>query len=111
MTLKTFSALALAALILTGASGTASALDRHVEVVNGTSFKITEFYASSVGTKTWEEDILGKDVISPGESWSINIDDGTGYCKYDFKAVFVDGDTAEKDGVNVCEISKFTFTE
>ncbi|MDB5561848.1 MAG: hypothetical protein JWN11_1266 [Hyphomicrobiales bacterium] len=111
MRLKIVAAAALAVVALFGATAAASAMDRHVNVTNGTKVKITEFYASSAGTKTWEEDILGKGVIEPGQAWNINVDDGTGYCKYDFKAVFADGDEAEKDGVNVCELSKFTFTE
>jgi len=92
-------------------SGTAFALDRHVTIVNNTSYVIREFYASSVGQDTWEEDILGKDTLDPGDKVRINIDDGTGYCKYDFKAVFDDGDTAVKKNVNVCKIGTFTFND
>ncbi len=91
-------------------SGTAAfALDRHVTVVNNTDFTIVEFYASSVGQDTWEEDILGKDTLEPGQKVKINIDDGTGYCKYDLKAVFNDGDEVVKKGMNVCEVGTFTI--
>ena len=31
-------------------------------------------------------------------------------CVFDFKAVFKGGASAEKRGVNVCQISTFTFT-
>jgi hypothetical protein len=41
----------------------------------------------------------------------INFDDGTGYCKFDFKAEFSDGDEVVKHGIDVCEISSFRFTE
>jgi hypothetical protein len=41
----------------------------------------------------------------------INFDDGTGYCKFDFKAEFSDGDEVVKNGIDVCEISSFRFTE
>ncbi len=85
------------------------ALDRRVNIVNNTGYTIQEFYASSVGSKSWEEDILGRSTLPSGSSIVINIDDGTGYCKYDFKAVFEDGDVVEKGGVNVCEIGTFTF--
>jgi hypothetical protein len=100
-------AVALASML---ASATPSlALDRRVEIVNNTNYTIEQFYASSVGQKSWEEDILGKSVLPSGHSVVINIDDGTGYCKYDFRAVFDDGDIVEKSGVNVCEIGTFTF--
>lgn len=85
------------------------ALDRRVEIVNQTGYTIQEFYASSVGQKSWQEDILGRDVLPSGSSVVINIDDGTGYCKYDFRAVFEDGDIVEQADVNVCEIGRFTF--
>lgn len=101
--------LALAAL----ASGTARAdgEDRSVRIINETSHTITHFYGSNVGTDQWEEDILGKEVLPPGKSVMINFDDGTGYCKFDFKAEFDDGDEVVKHGIDVCEISSFRFTE
>jgi hypothetical protein len=105
-----FSAAVAAGLILSSAF-TASALDRRVVIVNNTSYTITEFYASSVGVDSWEEDILGTDVLPSGAQVRVNVDDGTGYCKYDFKAVFDDGDEAVKKGVNVCEIGTFTFND
>ena len=89
----------------------ASAFDRHVVIVNKTSYSITEFYASSVGVDDWQEDILGEDVLKHGKSVSVNVDDGTGYCKYDFRAVFDDGSETVKKGVNVCEVGKFTFND
>lgn len=89
----------------------AQALDRRVNIVNGSSYTIMEFYASSVGVEDWEEDILGPDVLPSGSSVMVNIDDGTGYCKYDLMAVFEDGDEAVKHDVNVCEVATFTFTD
>jgi hypothetical protein len=41
---------------------------------------------------------------------TININDGTGACKFDFKAVFEDGKSLEKGNVDVCSISSFTYT-
>ncbi len=99
--------LALAVVLTSGSPSLA--LDRRVEIVNQTGYTIQEFYASSVGTNAWQEDILGRDVLPSGSSVVINIDDGTGYCKYDFRAVFDDGDIVEQAAVNVCEIGTFTF--
>ena len=48
-------------------------------------------------------------MLPSGHSVVINIDDGTGYCQYDFRAVFDDGDIVEQAAVNVCEIGTFTF--
>ena len=64
---------------------------------------------SNAGANTWEEDILGVDVLASGSSVSINFDDGTGSCNFDFKAVFPDGDEVVQPDVDVCTIGTFTF--
>lgn len=87
----------------------ASALDRRVTIVNKTGFTIVRFYGSNTGADTWEEDILGNDVLPTGQSVTINFDDDSGYCKFDFKAIFEDGDELVKQNVNVCEIGTFTY--
>ena len=89
----------------------ASALDRRVRIINNTSYSIREFYASNVGTQSWQEDILGSDVLDPGSSVIVNIDDASGYCKFDFKAVFEDATETITERVNVCEIPEFTYNE
>jgi hypothetical protein len=89
----------------------ASALDRRVRINNNTSYDIVRFYASNTGTNSWQEDILGDDILPSGYSVVINIDDGTGYCKYDFLAVFDDGDQVTAANKNVCELAEFSFTD
>lgn len=89
----------------------AAALDRRVQINNTSSYDIIEFYASNTGTNSWEEDILGNDILPSGHSVMINIDDGSGYCKYDFLAVFEDGDRVTSSDNNVCELAQFDFTD
>lgn len=101
-------ALALSLMALSVVS--ASALDRRVQINNQSSYDIIEFYASNTGTADWEEDILGRDILPAGGSVMVNIDDGSGYCKYDFLAVFEDGDEVTSADNNVCELSQFNFT-
>ena len=103
-------ALALAAAVLLATTSLATALDRRVKIYNDTDFTIVEFYASNKGTSDWQEDILGSDVLAPGGSVMINIDDGTGYCKFDFLAVFEDKDQVVSGDNNICELSEFHFT-
>ncbi|HTN61089.1 MAG TPA: hypothetical protein VL147_05985, partial [Devosia sp.] len=87
----------------------AAALDRRVQINNNTDYDIIEFYASNTGTEDWEEDILGSDILPAGDSLVINIDDGSGYCKFDFLAVFEDDDQVVSNNNNVCELSEFNF--
>ena len=89
----------------------AAALDRRVRINNYTSYDIVEFYASNKGSRSWEEDILGRNILPAGNSVVINIDDGSGYCKYDFLAVFEDGEELVKYDNNVCELSQFNYTD
>ena len=98
-----------AAAILAASALPAAALDRRVKIVNNTGFTIVRFYGSNKGSKSWEEDIFGSEVLGPYSSVMINFDDGTGYCQFDFKAVFNDGDVLVRKGVNVCEIGTFTY--
>lgn len=85
--------------------------DRRVRIVNNTSVAMMQFFASSIASKTWEEDILGQDVLVPGDDVMIDIDDGSNACLYDFKAVFLDGDEVTDEDVDVCEVGEYEFTE
>lgn len=87
----------------------ASALDRRVQIVNNTGYTMVQFYGSYRDTDSWQEDILGADVMYSGTSWNINFNDGTGYCIFDFKAVFENGEELTDFGINVCEIGHFTY--
>lgn len=94
-----------------GAGVTAQAEDRRVRIINETTHTMMRFYASNVSRTDWEEDILGNQVLAPGASVVINIDDGSGYCLYDFKGVFDDGDEVIQNRIDVCKIEHFRFTQ
>ncbi|WP_332688184.1 hypothetical protein [Devosia sp.] len=111
MRIQSIAALTLATAVFALTNSSAMALDRRVQINNQTSFVIVEFYASNTGTTNWEEDILGSDVLASGSSVVINIDDGSGYCKFDFLAVFDDGDELVLADNNVCELDEFNFTD
>ena len=102
-------ALAGVAALTAAIVGPAWAADRHVKIVNKTGVMMNEFYASRVGAKSWEEDILGADVLASGQSVNINIDDGTGACRFDFKAVFDDGDVVIRENIDVCKVGTYTY--
>ena len=84
--------------------------NKKVKIINETRHAMVQFHASRVGTKSWEEDILGQDTLPVGGSVTVNF--GTDdYCLYDFLGIFDDGDKVEKYRINVCEIGSFRFTE
>lgn len=84
--------------------------DRHVTIKNRTGWTMLSFYASDASKDDWEEDILGDDVLENRQNVRINIDDGSGACEYDFKAEFTNGEELTRFGVNVCEVSEYTFS-
>jgi hypothetical protein len=90
-------------------AGPAQALDRKVTIINNSGLTVSYFYGSNVGTTFWEEDLLASDVLSDGASVLVDFDDTTGYCRFDFRAIFDDGTEIVKKDVNVCEISTFTI--
>ena len=92
-----------------GIASPALAENRSVTIVNNTGYTMTNFYGSNTGANTWQEDILGQDTLPSGSQVSVNFDDETGYCMFDFKAVFEDGDELVREKVNVCEIGTFTY--
>jgi len=102
----------LSALALTACvedTGSSTSVDRRVTIVNNTNTAIREFYGSNAGEDSWQEDILGSDVLPAGRSVNINFDDGSGYCTFDFKAVFVDGSSLVDQNVDVCSTGTVTF--
>ena len=107
--MRALHALALSAALAFSSAAPALSLDRRVTIVNNTGFTIVRFYGSNKGSKSWEEDILGDQVLPSGSSVVVNFDDATGYCVFDFRAEFEDGDVLERSGVNVCEIGTFTY--
>ncbi len=85
-------------------------LNRRVRIHNNTGWTMTHFYASDARVTSWEEDMLGRDVLAAGSSIMMNIDDGSGACVYDFKARFSNGEELTRFGVNVCQIADYYYT-
>jgi len=92
-------------------ASTSSALadPRDFTLVNNTDGMITHLFVSTVDTNDWEEDVLGRDVLSPGESVDIYFTGGTG-CMYDIKVLVADGREGYLYGINLCTTSTVTFS-
>lgn len=100
--------------LLLGASAfpdPAAAIDRHVRIVNQSSHEIVAFHASYLGARDWRENLLGETVLRPGGSIVLDLDDGSGYCRFGFRATFDDGVELRRDRVNICDIGTFRYTD
>ena len=98
-----------ALLVLAASAVAAQAQNRWVTIENLTGVTMLEFNASNRDQRTWGRDWFGSEMLYSGQSVQFNIDDGSGYCLYDLRAVFVDGDEVTSMGFNVCERSTATF--
>ncbi len=84
--------------------------NRVMDITNRTGVTMTHFYASSSYSNNWGPDQLGSTVLSSGTYMSIDFDDGTGSCLYDFRAVFADGDVLIANQVNVCRETGWIYS-
>lgn len=98
----------LAASAFAFAAAPAQAEDLAFLLRNQSGYDLYEFYASPTDVSSWEEDILGADILPSGESVEIIIADGRTQCDYDLRMVFEDGDVLE-DTVNLCDTGSYTI--
>jgi hypothetical protein len=70
----------------------AVAADYYVDITNKTGFTIFYVYVSPGKSKSWEEDVLGSNVLSNGETYRITL---RGYKSsiFDIRLVDEDGDS------------------
>ncbi|MCC7319476.1 MAG: hypothetical protein IT542_00705 [Rubellimicrobium sp.] len=80
-----------AAALVTASALPAAAQDVRFEIVNNSSLSLYYFYASPTHDPNWGQDILGNEVVNPGESGTVTIADGEATCIYDMKFVMEDG--------------------
>lgn len=96
------------ALALTLAAGAAQAQDVAYTLYNNSPLTVMEFYASPSDVGSWEEDILGANVLPPGQAGTVTIADGRSQCVYDLMFVFEDGQTLT-DSVDICTLESYTL--
>ncbi|BAU12564.1 hypothetical protein LEP3755_30940 [Leptolyngbya sp. NIES-3755] len=88
----------------------ASAAKDDFSVYNSSGTTIVRLYVSSSGRTTWDDDVLGRSVLSPGESGTVTFaDESSNQCLYDFRAIYANGRVSEQFGVNVCRRDGIRF--
>lgn len=83
--------------------------NRNVLIINQSGETVYRFYGSNSTRSSWEEDILGANVLPNGRSVNINFADGSNVCSFDFKIELVSGRVIEDYNVNVCRIASYTI--
>jgi hypothetical protein len=98
-------ALASAALmvpVVASANGTMGN-DYRVRIINRSDYVVTGVYATNRDEYEWDVNLLEEDLY-PGDSVTIDLDDYSGYCKYDMKADGDNGGEWTRYNINVCRL-------
>lgn len=100
----------LAVTMAVAVSSTVSADPRDFTLVNNTGTVISEVYVGPVDMTDWGDDVLGRDVLLPGEATEIAFtESASGTCLYDVKVVTDEGLLGELAQVDLCETRTVTF--
>ena len=80
-----------ASALLVVASTAAVAADYYVDITNRTGYTIMYMYVSPAKSDSWEEDVLGADVLPTGKTQRVNLN-GYKSPMFDIRLVDEDGD-------------------
>src|SRR5215203_722344 len=105
----------VASLALLGGSPQRALADdpRDFTLVNGSQITIREVYVSASDMQSWQEDVLGADVLPPGDRVNVRFnptDADSGKCLYDIRAIGSNGAEGRMTLVNLCETTTVTFS-
>ena len=86
----------------------AFAEDLQFELINNSGYTIVQFFTSPSNMDDWREDILGAEVVAPGESGTVSVTDGSDQCAYDIRVVLDDGSEIA-EAVDMCAMGSYTI--
>lgn len=109
--LKLFSALVVAGGLAVASAGAASAqAQQDFTLVNATGYPIRSVYVSPSNVNSWQEDVMGVDVLGEGEEVAISFSRDESDCSWDLKVTFHDDDSdAVWHGIDLCSVSTITL--
>lgn len=94
--------------LMLAASVPALAYTQNFVLVNNTGSTVYNLYVSPVNSDNWEEDVLGDNVIMPGDSSTINFN-GRSECYWDLRLVFDNGVDLYWENIDLFSISRITI--
>ena len=98
-----------AALLMLGVAAPALSQtnDPSFRLNNRTAVTINEVYTSSANDNSWGRDLLGANVLPPGQSLMIRLP--AGQCLNDIRVVFANGQAHERRRVDTCQITDYNM--
>ena len=101
----------LTAIALWGALALPSmAQDIAYTLTNDSSMTLVQFFTSSASDPEWGDDILGDQVVAPGESGTVTLTGTDGECVFDIMMVMEDG-AEVTDQVDACAMASYTLVD
>ncbi len=79
-------------------------------LVNQTGYTIAEVYVSPSKSDSWDADVMDMDVLPNNTEVDITFSRKEKSCMWDLKVVYDDGETAEWEGFNLCEVSTIAIS-
>ncbi len=106
--IKSLKVFFLAALFVMALSSVAFAGAQDFTLVNNTGYPIYKVNVSAASTNSWEEDILGSDILPNGSSVTVTF--GVGNQQYwDIQAIFEDGSSIAWYGIDLLSTYQVTL--
>ncbi len=82
--------------------------NRVVDIVNRTDSPMLQFYALKPTQRSKGQNLIEGSAIGSGSYLTLNFDDSTGRCVFDFRAEFSNGSETRRDAFNVCTETAWT---
>jgi hypothetical protein len=98
----------IAAVALTAATATAAfAQTEPLRFQNNSSYTVLRIYASPITNNSWENDLLGSNVLASGRFLDVTFRN-VSECNYDILIQFEDG-VEMTDVVNICQVGQYNI--
>ncbi|HEY0581509.1 MAG TPA: hypothetical protein VGE94_04955 [Chloroflexota bacterium] len=104
----------LASVSLLAVLGAQSAFadQRDFTLNNNSSIPLKSVYVSAADVQSWEEDILGRDILDSGASVDVSFGKAIeGTCLYDIKVAGFEGQSGVLYAVDLCTVTNVTFND
>lgn len=94
-----------------GPSATVGTARQNFSVVNTTGHVVVTLNVSPTSENEWGPDILGSNVLQPGQTASVVFDRAEQQCNYDIRATYDDQDTSDLRNVNLCQVGTVNLVD
>ncbi|MGI4954501.1 MAG: hypothetical protein ACRYGM_22075 [Janthinobacterium lividum] len=104
-----FTAILFSAFAAPALTAPAFAGEQDFKLVNKTGYQIDEVYVSTVNSKRWGNDVMGRGTLDEDAAVDITFNAPANACRWDLRVKYNDGDTAEWGNLNLCSIETVTL--